>query len=59
MEWGGLQEEGKGGGEVARQGKSGGGLEGHLAAAGPGASTETHTLTYPPRLATTDTHECT
>lgn len=44
--------------EIARKGKlGGGGLEGLLAAAGPGATCETHTITYPLRLGTTDTCE--
>lgn len=52
------ETEGKGDGEVARKGKSvGGSLGGLLAVAGPGARSETHTITYPLRLVTTDTHE--
>lgn len=49
---------GGGDGEVARKGKSVGGSLGELlAVAGPGARSETHTITYPLRLVTTDTQE--
>lgn len=50
--------EGKGDREVARKGKLvGENLGGLLAVAGPGARSETHTITYPLRLVTTDTQE--